>query len=88
MAFTSPAMQLDFWTELAALLTTRDLRAPKPSTRSHCYVGIGTSLGKLVLTAPTAEGGVACKLALDAKVTPARSIASVSSIANSSNGSS
>ena len=27
-------------------------------------MGFGTSLGKLVLTAPTAEGGVACKLAL------------------------
>src|SRR5947209_16669535 len=64
MAFTSPAMQLEFWTELAMRLTARGLRAPAPSTRSHCYVGIGTPLGKLVLTAPTAEGGVACKLAL------------------------
>jgi hypothetical protein len=64
MAFTSPAMQLEFWTELATPLTTRGLRAPAPSERNHCYVGIGTSLGKLVLTAPTAKGGVACKLAL------------------------
>jgi hypothetical protein len=58
-------MQLEFWTELAALLATRNLRASTPGTRNYCSVGIGTPLGKLVLTAPTADGGVACKLALN-----------------------
>jgi hypothetical protein len=65
MPFATPAMQLEFWTELSALLTARDLRAPAPSTRTRCYLAIGTSLGKLVLTAPTADDDVACKLALN-----------------------
>lgn len=52
----------EFWAQLIDRLQTADYR---PSQRgNYCYLRLGVANTQLVLTAPTRDGGVECKLSL------------------------
>lgn len=64
MKLATPEARLEFWSQFTASLVGSSFQPPSPSTRNYVYLSTGTSRAKIVLTAPTASGGIAVKLAL------------------------
>ena len=64
MTLATPEARLEFWSQFTARLVGSSFQPPSPSTRNYVYLSTGTSRAKIVVTAPTASGGIAVKLAL------------------------
>ncbi len=57
-------MQLDFWSEFSKFLEHTSFRGMGSARDNYYYLPVGTRHAKIVLTAPTDDDRLACKLAL------------------------